>query len=163
MAKRKDGFFEDDARQTEHRPSCPRLTADVLAEYVYTLKKRPAMMPAEAIAASEWWMRHQSPPKPYEAARQVETRDGPIWQMPYTERTLYCLKKFCSLSHADQTIVVAAAEDGCFWRGDDMGFFFHNNPSVYTETMRMREIGVDAYKAESKIYARSMIKKITAN
>ena len=64
---------------------------------------------------------------------------------PYHSRILYTLSIFLRLSVSDQRIVVAAREDGIFWRGDTIKFFM----LVIDETQRMRKIGVENYRLES--------------
>lgn len=87
-------------------------------------------------AASEWIaMQERQRPKQHR-------RD-------YVEQLAETLKRFLKLKKPQQIDVVACAEDGVYWRGDDLKNFFYHERSVYHETMKMRE-DRDAYRAQSK-------------
>ena len=109
----------------------------------------PHPMPPNIGAAVDWWIKTMQPQERRdEYARQ--SRNGG-WHYPYLDRTADTLKRFLRLTIAQKEIVIAAREDGVYWRGDNMDFFMQ----VVNETMDMHEIGVPAYRQKA-------IKKLNA-
>jgi len=85
------------------------------------------------------------PEKRNESAREVQVVGGGTrWVWPYEVRVKQCLLKYLQLDDDDKRVIQRARNDGIFWRGDDMAFF----NDVIIETMRMREIGVESYRAQ---------------
>ena len=45
------------------------------------------------------------------------------WKSPYVDRLRYTLTAFLQLAKDFQGLIISAAEDGIFWRGDTKEFF----------------------------------------
>lgn len=73
------------------------------------------------------------------------------WEEPYRERLMQCASVYIRMSDADRRMLHAGAEDGVKWRGESIRQYV----DICNETMRMREIGVDKYRAEvrAKLHA----------
>lgn len=99
----------------------------------------------------EWYLKLLEKHKPEEAPRKVQARSdksksgGSLWQWPYRDRVLFCLRKFKSLPEVEQQTIISARKDKIYWRGDDLDFFMR----VIEETEKMREMGIDKYKAQA--------------
>ena len=109
------------------------------------VEERPEKMRCTPRDAARWWItvvmqRHQ----PCEAPEKhcVRGGDGYRWDWPYQRRVVDCLKLFLTLPRDFQSYIVAAAEDGIYWRGDSRRMFYE----IVSETERMREMGIDAYR-----------------
>lgn len=91
-----------------------------------------------------WWVRHQAPPHAIDRPTQHTKRDGSgtFWKSPYVERMKYTLTKFLVQDKDFQRLIIAAAEDGIFWRGDAREFFV----SVIVESGKTKQVG---YRAEA--------------
>ena len=129
----------------------PPLVEDELMKIIgaYMARKPiPEFMPPAPIDAARWWMDQQEPAGPDDKPRQVSIvgdDDNRRWICPYHLRVCETLKRFLSLPLKDQRIILAAREDGIYWRGDEMYFFM----LVIAETEKMRKVGVSAYRDES--------------
>lgn len=80
----------------------------------------PPGMPGEPVEAAKWWQRHIEAPKDNEGPRATQ---GGETRYPYIERAQYLLTRFLKLPLIDQRLVIGAAEDGIFWRGDEIETF----------------------------------------
>ena len=110
--------------------------------------KFPSEIPREYGSAALWWMSRQKPANDNtERPRQVAVtgKQAARWINPYADRLVSSLRTFCRLKPNERDFVLAAAQDGVWYNGDDFDFFRR----VYDETMRMQEIGVFAYRAEA--------------
>jgi len=87
------------------------------------------------------------PERPEERSRMTAMTgsSGNRWDYPYRSRVIPCVQKYCTLTPDDRKFIKAAREDGVFWRGDDMDFFH----TVYDETMKMREVGIETYRKKA--------------
>ena len=94
----------------------------------------------------EWYLKLLEKHRPEEAPRKVQAKSGGfLWQWPYRDRVLFCLRKFKSLPEVEQQTIISARKDKIYWRGDDLDFFMR----VIEETEKMREMGIDKYKAQA--------------
>lgn len=84
---------------------------------------------------------YQPPRQPDEAVQQ--TTWGEI--DPYLTRLKSTFIAFLNLPLDGRRFVRAAIEDGVEWRGDDLDRFAR----VYEETMRARQMGIEAYRTEA--------------
>lgn len=75
------------------------------------------------------------------------------WVTPYRERVMQCAMQYLSLSESDANHLHAGVEDGVRWRGEPIAQYL----DIYRETMRMRQIGVSAYRAETKTKLRELM------
>jgi hypothetical protein len=98
---------------------------------------------------AQWWIRMQPPPiEPFDRPQQQTKWDGTgtFWKTPYIDRIRNTLIKFLSLGHEFQGLIIAAAEDGIFWRGDSKAFFI----AVISETEKMHAMGIEAYRGKAE-------------
>lgn len=68
------------------------------------------------------------------------------WVEPYRERISDCQRTYLAMSETDRNLLHAGVEDGVKWRGEPVAQY----QDIWNETMRMREIGREAYIAEAK-------------
>ena len=68
------------------------------------------------------------------------------WCWPYGDRINYCLGVFLLLNKTSQEAIRAASDNKIYWRGEPLSQF----TIIISETMRQREIGLEAYRAEGK-------------
>ena len=83
----------------------------------------------------------------------VGQQNSTRWVTPYRERVMQCAMQYLALSEADSEKLHAGVEDGVKWRGETIAEYL----DVYRETMRMRQIGVSAYRAETKAKFRELL------
>lgn len=120
-------------------------------------KTLPACMPREDDAAAWWWIGMQ---EPYDQ-RSDQPRQVPIFgkndeyriEYPYIKRICQTLTIFLNLPERKQQIVIAAREDGFWWRGEHEDVLSNGEvvwqfALVLREYERQQEIGADAYRAE---------------
>ncbi len=118
----------------------------------YTRKHRlPDCMPQEPGDAVRWWIGMQEQPfENVEKPTQVNVtgKSGAVrWYSPYVERVVGNLVKFIvELNEKDRRYVVAAQQEGIYWRGDPMKFFY----KIVEETERLRKMGREAYQAHTQ-------------
>lgn len=123
----------------------------------------PADVPRNPEELAQWWMRHQAPPIEHGPGseeprtlncttdRRGDDGGSSRWYCPYAERLKSTLAAFLMLSQKEREIVLAAADDGVFWRGDEVmrdagpGLFI----VMYDEILRMRELGLKAWMAKT--------------
>ena len=144
--KRLTGKFEIPQQQyTGNRP--PLIETEVNAVLTLWMEKNslPEFMPRSL--ADEWWLNMMEPAQPDEVPRQVplNSGEGSRWICPYHNRVLHSLSIFLRRPASEQRVIVAAREDGIFWRGDSIIFFMR----VVDETTQMRKVGVENYRLES--------------
>ena len=117
-------------------------------------------IPRNANELVHWWMDRQSrPSERFDRPVQESKRDGSglFWRTPYTDRIRHTLIKFLSLDSGFQGLIIAAAEDKIFWRGDSREFFL----SVIHEHEKMRKVGVEAYRSEALRKLRAVTGRLT--
>lgn len=146
MAKKKVGQSRDNF------PSAPPRTVDVLVilakALVRKISRADDRVPRDPNDLAYWWMKMQSPPneqydKPKEEARKDGT--GPYWKTPYTDRIGFNLVKFVEQDKGFQGLIIAAAEEGFFWRNDSRSFFM----KLISENDKMKKVGVKKYRKET--------------
>jgi len=105
-------------------------------------------MPTHAETAVAWFLNLVEPEHRTERPQQVSGRgkQASSWRWPYAERVQYLMRVYLGAPIELQQLVVAAREDGIFWRGDDYVFFVR----VIDETEKMRELGLDEYRRQSR-------------
>ena len=74
------------------------------------------------------------------------------WCWPYGDRINYCLGAYLLLDKTFQETIRAASVNEIYWRGEPLGQFM----DIISETMRQREIGLEAYRAEGKLRLQGM-------
>ncbi len=85
----------------------------------------------------------------------VTGKSGAVrWYSPYVERLVTNLVKFLAeLNEKDRRYIVAAKEEGIYWRGDPMKFFY----KIVEETERLRKMGREAYQAHTQQIAKEYV------
>ena len=143
---------------TEDAPDLMEKLIEFISERKYNRQTWGYNMPTLPEDAANWWKDvMQAPPKANEFAHQQNGK----WVFPYLERLIATLRDYVSLPTTDQKIVFGCAEDGVFWRGDNLDMFFHNEYSIYNEAMRMRDMGKDEYKRSAKQIFRQAMGKMS--
>lgn len=120
---------------------------EAIAEAIGTIPEETrtaAGSPPAPIDAARWLRNHVlESPQREESPRRTAKGEGWVW--PYIDRAALHGRMFYALSEIEQRYLLVAREDGIVWRGDDMEFF----RLVVDEYMRMRDMGLDAYRAEA--------------
>lgn len=146
--------FEKDEEVTPHtqQSTRPPLTVDVLTlvaeECLHESKPRHESVPRNAPALARWWIHQQEPPHTFlDRPQSRSKRDGGnYWVTPYTDRISHALRKFMQLDADFQGWIVAAREDGIFWRGEDRDQFH----KVIVETEKFRRLGRMEFVKQAK-------------
>jgi len=125
------------------------------------LGDRSKHMPDLPIKSARWWIDMQERPNRTERPIQVGTKNGTRWNTPYTDRLIQTYRAFIKLSHEDQQLIISCHEDGVYWRGDDIETFYRAEHSVYNETMKMQDMGVEAYKRKVRPSIKAALKGIS--
>jgi hypothetical protein len=93
-----------------------------------------------------WWQAMQEPFGPrLEQARMAPAADSYRTVYPYHDRLRDTLWAYLRGSSSLRRLVTAAREDGYWWRGESEATLM----AVMAQTDRMREMGLDAYRAEA--------------
>lgn len=121
-------------------------------------KPWPAMMPKELDAAAHWWVWMQEPANPRFDKAHQEPLQGKLeteytWRFPYIDRLRFTLNAFLKLSKKRQTRVVAAREEGFWWRGEVHDVWFNGEKVwhfdvVLREYLRQKMVGAVKYQRE---------------
>ena len=131
----------------------PPKVEDILAEIASRwlssnlVRKADQRIPTNPQDLATWWIKNQSQPhERFDRPRQDSKRDGGVfWKTPYIDRVAHTLKVFLTLDKGFQGLIIAAAEDGIFWRGDSREFFISliaehsemkNNPGYRQEAIQ---------------------------
>lgn len=125
-------------RQARSVPSCREYLHKILTKHKIEHGKLPDPMPQAPGDAISWWY----------AFQEKNTTAGHI----------VTLQIFLGLSDADRRVVVAAFEDGIFWRGDPIHLFHR----IIKENQKMQEIGVEAYRDPARRAAERLAGRLTA-
>ena len=72
-------------------------------------------------------------------------RNATRWLTPYRDRVVDCARTYLAMGKEDAAKLHAGVEDGVRWRGEPISQYL----AIYRETMRMREIGVEAYRKQA--------------
>ena len=118
----------------------------IAANYVARHGSLPDCVPQATAEAAHWWVyRMQHRAEPHEAPQQVAVigaKGSLRWMWPYRDRIIATFCKFLYEKEKFRKIIIAAREDGYFWRGDDADFFMR----YIEESMKFQEIGRDEYR-----------------
>lgn len=113
-------------------PNGPATANDVLAavtaewmrsRYYHSAADSIPRTPADV---ARWWPTLQERPcEITERAQKMAKKDGSgvFWKTPYIDRIKFTLEKFLRLDSEFQELIIAAAEEKIFWRGEDRKFF----------------------------------------
>ena len=129
----------------------------VLTLYGAKPRRWPAAMPRDYVQAAHWWLKMQEPPderfeKPREMPIMGKGETATRMEYPYIRRVCATLRKFLSLPAAEQSFIVAAAEEGIFWRGEWKEHF----AMVIREVELQRELGPEEYRKQAVSKIRRM-------
>ncbi len=64
---------------------------------------------------------------------------------PYANRIEYLLGKYFKLPSKDRSVIREARAENVFWRGEDINQLLF----IWDETLRMRDIGLEEYRAKA--------------
>jgi len=130
-------------------PSAEDVLTEVASNWLNSrlVHKADPGIPRNPRDLASWWMKHQQQPDHYaDRPTQHTKRDqtGTYWKTPYIDRVKYTLTKFLHEEKDFQRIIIAAAEEGIFWRGDSRSFFMGliaerdkaKSPGYKTEAIR---------------------------
>jgi len=155
MAKK----FSDkpDIGGVDPKPPMPNIGYNLkvwIDDWLEKTNKRGYMMPENSVDAAKWWLETMQEPR-RDTERSIKKYrkdgDGYFWESPYLFRLTDNLKTYITAPALTQKIIFGCAEEKVFWRGDeDMGYFYHNEHSVYNETKTMKEVGIDEYRKKGK-------------
>lgn len=131
---------------------------DKLAQIIKSSKKS-VKLAAHPIDAAKQFLIIIGNQKPGEKIKLVKNvkKNKEFYVWPYAENAKYLLKKFLNGSFELQTIVVAAREDGIFWRGDELDNFY----KIIDETEKMRTMGIAEYKRQALRSMRNLLNSVT--
>ena len=79
----------------------------------------PPIVPKTLNAAARWFMNVLFDPFRMEDDKVV----GLQFSTPYRDRVMYLMRRFFSFSMDDRDAIAEMANDGVYWRGDDLEFF----------------------------------------
>jgi len=115
---------------------------------VVTMDHPVHAMPTDGATATGWFLHLVEPEHRTERPKEQSLRkkDGGTWLWPYAERIKYLLRKYLMAPLELQQLVVAAREDGIFWRGDDYPDFI----CVIDETEKMRDLELIEYRCQAR-------------
>ncbi|MCI0560406.1 MAG: hypothetical protein MN733_18120 [Nitrososphaera sp.] len=132
----------------------------VVNAYIASGGNLPDFMPQSPIDAAQWWIDHQQTyEEPWETPRQISVvgrEEAQRWESPYVNRLRGTLRLFLGLPYQQQRYILAAWEDGVWWRGENLDWHF---PLLIEEVGRMNPMGKDAYIAEAKDKRRQFIEQ----
>ena len=130
-------------------PTAEEVLAPVIEKWLASRYEReaPEIVPRNPAKLVDWWQGFIEPPEPWEAPKKEKRRDGKseYWKTQYIDRLHETLQVFLSLPRSFQDLIVAARGDKVYWRGDTNMELF---ATIWDETLRMREMGVEAYRQE---------------
>jgi len=151
-----------------NQPEILKTLSQAIGQYKQKGLSWPYDMPESPIEAAKWWVSMQEKQgyteKP-QMKKKKPDKDGvaePYWEAPYINRIMYTWDKFTKLKRMDQQIIIGCAQEGVYWRGDDMNIFYHNDHSIYEETIKMKEMGIKAYKNDAIKGIKSALSKVTS-
>ncbi len=138
--------FKDRKRSPELNIPTQRTNADLeqgLADIIMRCKRKPTVMPDSAFEAANWFMRLIEPQRHYEKQVDRKTKDGKTYYIwGYADRVKSTLLIFLDIEKKLQELIVAAKQDGIYWRGDDFDFFI----KVIDEHEKMKTMGSEKYR-----------------
>ena len=93
-----------------------------------------------------------------EEVNRWQSESGARVSTPYADRVRYLIKKFLHLPADDHGYVLAAAQDGIHWRGDDMDLFHRIvDETLHYLTLNPTEKG--RYKRASDMRRRAFVSR----
>ena len=143
----KNCMWAKDGTEGNPRPILDNLKADMLDIFNTVTMDHPVhAMPRDSGQALIWFLTLVESEHRTERSTHVSGRNkhGKSWQWPYADRVKHLLHKYLVAPLDLQQLVVAAREDGIYWRGDDYLFFV----CVIDETEKMRDLGLDEYRRQ---------------
>lgn len=117
--------------------------------------KLPDLVPAGNKTAAAWFLDFLIEPYDKDCDKAMNTHAGGYIAL-YRQRVADYVRRFLDLSQQDQRYVIAAREDGCYWRGDDMAIF----PNIVDETVKYKSM-TDTEKAAYRKSCIAAIKSFT--
>ena len=137
-------------------------------------KRWPDSFPPAPMDAAAAWMTFQEPATKIEQSRRIpipQERGKPVlyrWEAPYIDRISANLRAFLHENRNSQSFIMAAIDDGIAYRGDDNstpypqfnGLTLFQN--IVKENEIMREVGVEAYREQSKLKARASMRRMAS-
>ena len=153
---------------TERPPDVYADCRSVLVDWRKQQKPWPRMMDNGIQAAARWWVDEMQEPwnRATEMPRLTSVQgnsDKQRWISPYQDRVVQCLRIFLLLPEARQRIVVAARQDGFWWRGEyetvtdwETGKKVWCFSLVLREYERQQQMGRDEYRKHAIARMRRM-------
>lgn len=119
---------------------------DTLQRYLEVRQQTilPDPMPPNIGSAVEWWVKTmQAPQGRHEAPHHapVVGGRGSRWEYAYQTRVVDNLRRFLRLPRKDRDMIVAAREDGVYWRGESIQQLI----AITGEHAKMRQVGGKEY------------------
>lgn len=145
--------------QKQDRPEqIEEVLVKIILEHIRYRGRLPSFLPENEYAVANWWQDMQEKPTALDKPHKVSVpgKDEYRWESPYIRRLSQTLTKFLSLNENDQRLIIAAKEEGVYWRGDEINFFM----KVVSETQRMRKMGVQKYREESIGKLKKFVSKV---
>lgn len=142
------GWVEDEPQAETGQK--PRPTLEDLAGQLGRLLARippdrwPERMPTDRTDAGRWFLDLIPPESRAERPDLVPVRgkQANAWHWPFAVRAGILIRKFCNVPPAFQRLIVAAAEDGHRWNGEDEPGFVR----YIEEREKQAEDGADEYR-----------------
>lgn len=103
---------------------------------------------------ADWFLKLVEKPDRSEAPKVVQHKKGSRWEWPYEDRVLYLFHKFINLDEDYKNYIIAAAEDGVHWRGDEKESFYN----IVAENEKMRLMGAEKYREEALLKMKHMFR-----
>jgi len=132
--------------------TAPPKTITVLETIAKGLKRKisisDARVPRDPYDLAIWWIKMQSRPNEfYDRPKQESKKNGSgyFWKTPYTDRILFNMIRFFNQEKGYQSLIIAAAAEGIFWRNDDRSYFM----GLISENDKMKKVGVKKYREEA--------------
>lgn len=107
----------------------------------------PEMMPLDYVQAAQWWVRMQEPAdeifeRPREMPVMGKGETSTRMDYPYIRRLCATLRAFLMTDAKQQGFIVAAKEEGIWWRGEDKEHY----AVVIREVDSQRVLGVEEHR-----------------
>lgn len=107
----------------------------------------------------DWFLNLVGQPNKIDGPRLIRTKTGSHWQWPYAERSIFLSRKFMKSAADFKKFIIAAREDGIFWRGDDPDEFYR----IAGEIELFRTKDDSEYRQNAMTRMREFRKAITTN
>lgn len=136
----------DEYGQTIPPDPMPIIMSGLYAWKTECRKPLPPPCPANVEDCAVWWREQMQEPE-YRGETKIRsggdgTDQAPNWDCGYAVRCRSSLLRFLALTEQERKFVIAARQDGVFYRGEAMAHFV----DIVEETMRQREMGAEAYR-----------------